>query len=91
MRREQLTDFLEHNGGSCCQAFMLMLHSEQEWWISAGPAPRLPSCCRVRQILKDSCQAGARRPTRVWRGGVGGKESEGRVRRERLGEESETN
>lgn len=61
--RERLADFLEHNGGSCCQAFMLMLHSEQEWWISAGPAPRLSSCCRGRQIPKDGCQAVARRPT----------------------------
>lgn len=29
---------LEHNGRRYCQAFMLMLHSEGEWWISAAAA-----------------------------------------------------
>lgn len=33
---ERLTDFLEYNAASCCQAFMVMLHSEGEWWISAA-------------------------------------------------------
>lgn len=45
---ERLRDFLEYNDSSCCQAFMVMLHSVEEWWIScsdgAGWAPR-PSCC----------------------------------------------
>lgn len=69
MRRERLADFLEHNGASCCQAFMLMLHSEQEWGISAGEAPRPSSCCRGRQIL-----TGAAKPwpaAQAERGGEG--------------------
>lgn len=33
---ERLTDFLEYNAPSCCQAFMVMLHSVEEWWISAA-------------------------------------------------------
>lgn len=32
---ERLTDFLEYNASSGCQAFMVMLHSVEEWWISA--------------------------------------------------------
>lgn len=32
---ERLTDFLEYNAPSCCQAFMVMLHSVEEWRISA--------------------------------------------------------
>lgn len=31
---ERLTDFLEYNASSGCQAFMVMLHSEGEWRIS---------------------------------------------------------
>lgn len=32
----RLTYFLEYNAPSCCQAFMLMLHSVKEWRISAA-------------------------------------------------------
>lgn len=33
---ERLRDFLEYNASSCCQAFMVIRHSVEEWRISAA-------------------------------------------------------
>lgn len=48
---ERLTDLLEYNASSGCQAFMVMLHSQAEWWISPvmelDPIHRRPAAGRA--------------------------------------------